>query len=144
MIKSYHELARSFTQTKAYTFGKRPDGTPLRLPVGIPLMGMAWFFGTFLGLLVISHILGISPIPKHAHGAASLGPTMLVYVGLPVLVAYVMTLAEVEGRRVHVLLRVWLRQSRDKYFIGGWLPTSGKPEQVRYREIHVRHRYSKR
>jgi hypothetical protein len=139
MIQSFQDLGRAVSETRIYSAGKRPDGTPNRLLVPIPVLGVAWFFGVLLCTLALGRVLGIGLLAHHG-SAASLGPTVMFYLGPPVLIAYVMALAEVEGRRVHVILRVWIRQGRAKHFVGGWLPVSASSAPVRFRGMKVRRR----
>ena len=104
------------------------------------MMMLVWFFATFGLVLLISFVLGIDPIPSHARSAGAYGAPTIFFIVLPAFVAWTMTLAEVEGRRVHVLLRVWIRQGRATHYVGGWLPAPRESGPFRYREIKVRQR----
>lgn len=141
MIKSYAKVGRSVTETHIHKLGKKSDGSDLFAPVPIPLMGLVWFGASFVVLLVISGALGIAGLPRHAASGVVYVPVVFFHLGLPILIAYIMTMAEVEGRRIHVVLAESLREMGMKHCVGGYLPTSDEDKKIRYRNIQTgRHR----
>jgi hypothetical protein len=103
-------------------------------------MGLVWAFAAFVVLLIIGRVLGVAQLPHHRASAGAYGPVVLWHVGLPILIAYVLTIAEVEGRRVHTVLRAMVMQGPTRRWVGGYRPAGGGGERFAYRRIRVRFR----
>lgn len=96
-IRSYHRADRG--ELTLYTFGG--DLRPWR---PIPARGVFWAATIEACVFVLAHLAGLS-LP---FGSAGWG---IFYLGLPIGLAWLFTVARIEGRRLHVALVAWVRHA---------------------------------
>jgi hypothetical protein len=94
LIRSYH---RAFHfELELYTLGN------IRLWRPVPARGLFYFAGSEVTMLLLAHVplFGV---------ALSQVDWSILYVAIPVALAWLLTVAKIEGRRFHVGVRAWSR-----------------------------------
>ena len=93
-IRSYH---RAFHfELELYTLGN------IRLWRPVPARGLFYLAGAEVLMLALAHAPGLGLFLSQFDWS-------ILYVGIPVVLAWLLTVAKIEGRRFHVAVRAWAR-----------------------------------
>jgi TcpE family len=105
-IRSYH---RAFHfELELYTLGN------IRLWRPVPARGLFYLAGGELLMLVLAHAPLLGTVLSRIDWS-------VLYVAVPVVLAWLLTVAKIEGRRFHVALRAWWRHlCSGKRLVGGY------------------------
>lgn len=105
-IRSYH---RAFHfELELYTLGN------IRLWRPVPARGLFYLAGAEVLMLTLAHAPVLGAFLSRIDWS-------VLYVGIPVVLAWLLTVARIEGRRFHVALRAWTRHlCSGKYLVGAY------------------------
>lgn len=122
-IRSYQ---RAFHfELMLYTLGSLRPWRP------VPARGVFYAAVCVVVMVVVAHLPGIGPV------LSGLGPEA-VYGVIPLGMAWLLTVAQIEGRRFHVAVRAWARSPLGgRTLIGGYRPMSRVGERWRPRQVLV-------
>lgn len=110
-IRSYH---RTFHfELELYTLGN------IRLWRPVPARGLFYLAGSELAMLVLAHLPLIGAVLSQVDWS-------VLYVAAPVVLAWLLAVAKIEGRRFHVAVRAWWRHvCSGKRLVGGYRRVAG-------------------
>jgi hypothetical protein len=122
-IRSYH---RAFHfGVMLYTLGNLRPWRP------VPARGVFYTAASEIVMMVLAHLPGVGMV------LSALGPEA-IYGVIPLAIAWLLTVATIEGRRFHVAIRVWARRRlTSRTLIGGYRPMGRIGEQWRPRRVLV-------
>lgn len=122
-IRSYH---RAFLgELTLYRIGNLRPWRP------IPARGIFWVAGLELLVFAATHVARLG-IPVGSAG------WMGAYLVVPLALAWLFTVAKIEGRRFHVAVRAWVRHAlRGQSLVGGYRKLSFGPHRLLPSRIRV-------